>query len=601
VNRKLVGALLSISLLSVVACSGKGTTPTTVKQLSLPKSVSPASIHAAPMAKTAIRPASEMARRPQGAIEGANYTQIPGTASSVAAAADGSLWALSDQPSGPDKYIWHYASGTWTNITGEASQIAVAPNGTLYAINSGGGAYSYSGGTWTVLGGGSSAITTASDGSFYVLSNGNTTCLTCQPADQAIWHNVGGTWTQVPGAGVSIAGSFDTGTYVLTGGSVAPGGFYIANAEGTVYYENTDGSFVQLPAAASMLAPTTVGGVFGLQYPADANGSAIYYFNLDSPGWSQQAGNGVDISSNAGQLFVVAASAGIYVTPVTASATPTPTASPTVAPANAIANGDFATGSLAPWYICYAAHSANLAPINPNPAPTGALAQSSTAVGTPRPEVTPYPVPSGVPNLGNQNADATVQSTTPTGDVGGFTHFGLVGHSDYPYNLKSDVGICQDVTVPAAGVLSFSMYEGGNDAFANADTEADVYPLGSFTSAVSNGTTYFATSAAPTATLFAEENCYSNLGLETGEGSSTVVTWGSSTGSARAKVCGDQTVNPWPGGQWYQRSFSLAAEGGQQATIFLGLWHSAASGNPSATTYYIYTYFANVVLAASPT
>ncbi|HEY5257868.1 MAG TPA: hypothetical protein VIJ12_05750, partial [Candidatus Baltobacteraceae bacterium] len=62
--------------------------------LDTPQSVSPALIHAAPMAKTAILPSSVMNVRPQSAIQGLNWTQIPGAASSAAAAPDGSLWVL---------------------------------------------------------------------------------------------------------------------------------------------------------------------------------------------------------------------------------------------------------------------------------------------------------------------------------------------------------------------------------------------------------------------------------------------------------------------------------------------------------------------------
>ncbi|HEY5258933.1 MAG TPA: hypothetical protein VIJ12_11215 [Candidatus Baltobacteraceae bacterium] len=253
--------------------------------------------------------------KPQSAIQGANWTQIPGSASFAAAAPDGSLWVLSDQPSGPDKYIWHYASGAWTNISGLASRIAVAPNGTLYAINSGGGTYSYSGGTWSGLGGGATGITIAADGSVYVLSNGN-----AAGNDQAIWHNVGGTWSQVPGSGVSIAGTLDTGTYAQSGGTVSPNGFYIINSQGIIYYENAGGTFVQLPANASALAPTTVGGVFALGYPANAAGNSIYYYDLNNPGWSSVAGAGVSISSAAGELYVISSSGGIYSTPVTTTA-----------------------------------------------------------------------------------------------------------------------------------------------------------------------------------------------------------------------------------------------------------------------------------------
>jgi hypothetical protein len=291
-----------------------GSVPQTGSQLPMPTSVSPALIPPAPMAHTAILPASAMSARPQFAVQNPNWTQIPGTASYAAAAPDGSLWVLSDQPSGADKYIWHYVSGTWTNNSGLASRIAVAPNGTLYAINSGGGTFSYSGGTWTALGGGASDIAAAKDGSIYVLSNGNSA-----GSDQAIWHYTS-SWAQVPGSGVRIAGAWDSNTYTLSNGTVAAGGLYILNSAGGIYYENPNNSFVQLPGAASAIAPTTVGGVYVLGYPANSAGNAIYYYDLTTPGWTAQAGSGVSISaaafSAASNLYVIGASGGIYSSPL---------------------------------------------------------------------------------------------------------------------------------------------------------------------------------------------------------------------------------------------------------------------------------------------
>ncbi|HEY5258372.1 MAG TPA: hypothetical protein VIJ12_08335, partial [Candidatus Baltobacteraceae bacterium] len=138
-----LGALAVAVLIAGCSSAGSGGHAQVLPQMSMPRSASPALIKAAPMAKTAILPSSVMNVRPQSAVQGLNWTQIPGAASSAAAAPDGSLWVLSNAPAGADKYIWHYASGSWTNISGLASQLAVAPNGTLYAINSGGGTYSY--------------------------------------------------------------------------------------------------------------------------------------------------------------------------------------------------------------------------------------------------------------------------------------------------------------------------------------------------------------------------------------------------------------------------------------------------------------------------
>ena len=276
----------------------------------MPQSTSPALIPPAPMAKTAILPASAMNIRPLAAIQNANWTAIPGTGSSAAASPDGSLWVLSDQPSGADKYIWHYANGAWTNISGLASKLSVAPNGTLYVINSLGAAYSYNGTSWTALGGGCTDITAASDGSIYVLSNGNSA-----GSDQAIWQYTT-SWAQIPGSGVRLAASWDPNSYTIPAGTISAGGLYVVNSIGSIWYKNPNNSYVLFPGSASAIAPTTIGGVFVLGYPADSSGNTIFYYNLNAPGWSAQSGSGVSISTDSTHLYVIGSSGGIYSTPV---------------------------------------------------------------------------------------------------------------------------------------------------------------------------------------------------------------------------------------------------------------------------------------------
>jgi len=300
------GLALSLAL---AGCSGTRNIPQTGGIiLDTPKSASPGSILPAPMVHTAILPASMMAVKPQSAIQGASWTQIPGAASYAAAAPDGSLWVLSTAPAGPDKYIWHYVGGTWTNISGLATRLSVAPSGTLYAINSGGGAYSYSGGTWTAFGGGCRDLTAAADGSLYVISNAG-------GADGAIWHYATGTWTQQPGSGNRLAASWDPGTYANPGGTITPKGLYVINSLGSIYYLGTAG-YVQLPGAGSAVAPMN-GGLFVLGAPADPSGNVLYYYNLSKPGWSAQSGAGVSISTNGTSLYAISASGSIYTTPIT--------------------------------------------------------------------------------------------------------------------------------------------------------------------------------------------------------------------------------------------------------------------------------------------
>lgn len=321
-TERFLGGLFLVA--AVTACGGRSNMP--APQV-LPQSISPALIKAAPMAKTAALPRSAMSSpiSTKGDIQGVSWTQIPGSASQVSASTDGSIWVLSTQPSGPDKYIWHYVNGAWSNISGLASQLAIAPNGTLYAINSGGGTYSYSNGSWTALGGGASALTAAADGSTYVLSNGGS------GPDRAIWHNVSGTWSQVPGSGTTLAASWDTSAYSGTYGSVNAGGLYILNSVGSIYYENPGGTFASFPGNGSAVAASTTGGMFVLGYPASASGNTIYYFDLNASAWKPESGAGVSIASDGAHLYVVGASGGIYSSPIVATATPPPSNIPQTA------------------------------------------------------------------------------------------------------------------------------------------------------------------------------------------------------------------------------------------------------------------------------
>ncbi len=313
-------SFIALGIAIVAAACSDRNIPGGTPQLPTPQSVSPANIPVKPMVKTAILPRSAMQSpiRTQSDIQGLSWTQIPGSATQVSASTDGSIWVLSTEPQGPDKYIWHYASGAWTNIAGLASQLAIAPSGTLYAINSAGGTYSYTAGAWTALGGGAQTLTAAADGSTYVLSNGGS------GPDRAIWHNVSGAWTQVPGSGTGIAASWDTGSYTGSGGSVNTGGLYILNSLGSIYYENPDHSFSTLPGNASAISATTGGGYFVLGFPTNSSGNNIYYYNLSSGTYTGEPGAGVSIATDGAHLYVVAASGAIYMSNVTPTATPGP-------------------------------------------------------------------------------------------------------------------------------------------------------------------------------------------------------------------------------------------------------------------------------------
>jgi hypothetical protein len=190
------------------------------------------------------------------------------------------------------------------NIPGAASQLAPAPDGSLYVINSGGGTYHYSAGSWTALGGGAAAITVANDGSTYVASN---------DGSYAIWKNSGGTWSYVGGSGTLLAANLDSNTYSVNGGTVGPYGLFVMNATGGIYYTDGTHPYLQFPGAASSIAPTS-GGLYVLAYPTNPNGNAIYYYDYKAGSWKAEPGSGISVSANTSSIYVVSANNSIYTT-----------------------------------------------------------------------------------------------------------------------------------------------------------------------------------------------------------------------------------------------------------------------------------------------
>ena len=327
-------------------------------------------------------------RGPQSAIAPLGWTQLPGGGVYAAASPDGSLWVLSTL-GGPDHPIYHYVNGSWTNIPGAATRLAVAPDNTLWVVNSAGGIYHWSGSAWTTIAGGASDITVASDGSVYVISS-----VPSGPFGRGIWHFVNGNWTQMPGAGIQIAASSDSGTY---SGGIAPGGFYVINAQLSIYYYNPTLGFQQLPGAAIQLAPTKNGGLFALGVPGSPNGNPIYYNDLSTGTWTQQPGAGVAVATDGTQVYVIGAAGGIYVAPVRSpSPTPSPvpspisTSTPIVASQGGIvslSNGSSVTipaGALTSDSLVTLTHNPQPAPL-PNPdwaAGSGDLTLSVGGMGT---------------------------------------------------------------------------------------------------------------------------------------------------------------------------------------------------------------------------
>jgi streptogramin lyase len=262
----------------------------------------------------------------RAAVAALTWTRLPGTASSVTVATDGTLFALSTAPAGPDKSILHYVASRWTTVPGLTAQsITAGPAGTLYAANSTGGVFAYDGTTWKSLGGaGLDGLTTGADGSIYALG-----ALADKGGDRVVWRKLGtGPWTRQTTTGVLLAGSFDPATYAVAGvGAVKPGGYFVLKSTGAISYSLPSGSSVRFSGAASDIVPVT-GGFYALRYPTVASGAHLISFDYATGhattepelGRSLAAGHAEDGPWT--QLYVVTASGEVYTTPLTFSVTP---------------------------------------------------------------------------------------------------------------------------------------------------------------------------------------------------------------------------------------------------------------------------------------
>ncbi len=273
---------------------------------------------------------------------------------------------------------------------------------------------------------------------------------------------------------------------------------------------------------------------------------------------------------------------------------PAPTSSP--GGTNVITNGDFVANSFDGtngWYRCYATRvtTAGMTPINASPAPVNQLAVVAGATSAPGAGLA---------------TDVTQQTVVPgsTPPPSGNAQFALVGYSTpnptaSPLTLipqKGNTGICQDVAaVPASGSLTMNVFEGGDDNWSKSDSEADLYPAGSFTITAGAGVS---TGVTPVR-LFAENNCYDSAQWEAlfvappfGTGSVAAST------TARWSGCPLVPGGPSPGsynpssggGFWYGKTLDVSPYAGLAKTLFIGISRDAGGSKPSSSSAQYYNY-----------
>jgi len=236
----------------------------------------------------AVAMTASSARNPQSELLGNAWTQLSSGISYVAASPDGTVWGISNSSfNGPDGLVLHYVSGTWYYYPNTyASRVAVGLDSTAYIQQNNGNVWVLKNGLWSIVGCCALDVSVAADGSLYAVALAN----------DGLYHYASGVLTQLPGVGVRIVGSWDTGTYP---NGVNPGGYYVVNAQGSLYYYSPGVGYLLFQGSLYQVAPTGNGGMFGTGLAADSNGNhQVYYYDLRAQtGWVQQPGGAASISA----------------------------------------------------------------------------------------------------------------------------------------------------------------------------------------------------------------------------------------------------------------------------------------------------------------
>lgn len=326
-------------------------------------------------------------------------------------------------------------------------------------------------------------------------------------------------------------------------------------------------SGAQLPDEPTIaIAPDLAGGSTGTYTPNKASDNSViggqWVITYDGTPTTNTSET-ITVSSTG----VTSGTATMTINGASPTASPSPT--PSGAPVNAVSNGDFETGSLSPWYACTFTHTGVQYPVNPSPVPSPVSTQNPAAVYTPEPagQLAPFATVTSAPPNYNPNQTANTPS-----NLGSYS--GLAGAIDGSPGAAT--GLCQAVTVPTDGQLSFMVYEGGNGSYAfyAADQEAMVYD--------SSGTNILDT-------LFMEQNCYydpAHLGIA-----------GQETSQCYVGGSGTAWVN---GGYWVPRGpYDLSAYAGQNVILYFGVWNKYYDAPPNSSGYQQYMFVDNVSLTGS--
>jgi hypothetical protein len=123
----------------------------------------------------------------------------PGSATDIAAGADGSVWVIGTNPMPGGYGIWHWIGSGWVPVAGGAVAIAVGPDGSPWVVNSAHRIYHRIGSGWILYPGAAVDIAVGANGAVWVVGTNPT------PGGYGIYRWTGAGWAGVPGGAVAIA------------------------------------------------------------------------------------------------------------------------------------------------------------------------------------------------------------------------------------------------------------------------------------------------------------------------------------------------------------------------------------------------------------
>ena len=161
---------------------------------------------------------------------GSGWTAAPGGATTIAVGPDGSPWVTNST-----HQIYHRIGNAWIHLPGAATDIAAGANGTVWIVGTnpvagGFGVYRWTGSGWPAAPGGATTIAVGPDGSPWVTNS-----------THQIYHRIGNAWIHLPGAATDIAAGAN-GTVWIVGTNPVAGGFGI--------YRWTGSGWTALPGGA---------------------------------------------------------------------------------------------------------------------------------------------------------------------------------------------------------------------------------------------------------------------------------------------------------------------------------------------------------------